>query len=78
MLIGSWCREKPLALYLFGKDMETISLLNNNTSSGGVVINDSLLHATGTLFLILSSKTNQIQTQFLFDFKSIQLNFSSF
>ncbi|XP_043277866.1 aldehyde dehydrogenase, dimeric NADP-preferring isoform X2 [Venturia canescens] len=39
-------REKPLALYLFGKDMETIKQITENTSSGGVLVNDSMLHAS--------------------------------
>ncbi|XP_024892461.1 aldehyde dehydrogenase, dimeric NADP-preferring isoform X1 [Temnothorax curvispinosus] len=38
-------REKPLALYIFSKDKETLSLIINNTSSGSVVANDVILHA---------------------------------
>ncbi|XP_071645534.1 aldehyde dehydrogenase, dimeric NADP-preferring isoform X3 [Temnothorax longispinosus] len=38
-------REKPLALYIFSQDKETLSLIINNTSSGSVVANDVILHA---------------------------------
>ncbi|KYQ50830.1 Fatty aldehyde dehydrogenase [Trachymyrmex zeteki] len=36
-------RKKPLSLYLFSLDKGTISLLINNTSSGNVCINDTIL-----------------------------------
>ena len=35
---------KPLALYLFTKDKKIQNTVLNNTSSGGVTINDTLLH----------------------------------
>ncbi|XP_025270977.1 aldehyde dehydrogenase, dimeric NADP-preferring isoform X2 [Camponotus floridanus] len=38
-------REKPLTLYLFSQDKGTISVIINNTSSGGVLVNDVILHA---------------------------------
>ncbi|XP_018400377.1 PREDICTED: aldehyde dehydrogenase, dimeric NADP-preferring isoform X2 [Cyphomyrmex costatus] len=38
-------REKPLALYLFSLDKGTTSLFINNTSSGSICINDTILHA---------------------------------
>nr|XP_012150586.1 PREDICTED: aldehyde dehydrogenase, dimeric NADP-preferring isoform X3 [Megachile rotundata] len=38
-------REKPLALYLFSNDEKTISLFLENTSSGGVCVNDVIMHA---------------------------------
>lgn len=38
-------KEKPLALYIFGKNRRDIDKVVNNTSSGGVTINDLLLHA---------------------------------
>lgn len=38
-------REKPLALYYFGKDKEAREVLNK-TSSGGTGINDTLMHIT--------------------------------
>jgi len=41
-------REKPLALYVFSLDKGTLSLILNNTSSGSVLINDTVLHATGS------------------------------
>lgn len=37
--------EKPLALYIFGKNKRQIDQIVNNTSSGGVTINDLLMHA---------------------------------
>ncbi|RZC37202.1 aldehyde dehydrogenase, dimeric NADP-preferring-like [Asbolus verrucosus] len=37
-------RDKPLALYIFTKNKATQDLLLRNTSSGGVCINDTLLH----------------------------------
>ena len=36
---------KPLALYIFGKNQNNINKIVNNTSSGGVTINDLLMHA---------------------------------
>ena len=38
-------RPKPLALYWFGKDKKTMQRILNETRSGGVTINDTLLHA---------------------------------
>jgi aldehyde dehydrogenase (NAD+) len=37
-------REKPLALYYFSRNKENIRLIVKSTSSGGVCINDTLLH----------------------------------
>ncbi|MBL7671036.1 MAG: aldehyde dehydrogenase family protein [Bdellovibrionaceae bacterium] len=37
-------REKPLALYIFSKDKVTQRRLIESTSSGGVVVNDVLVH----------------------------------
>ena len=37
-------REKPLALYIFSKDKKIIKHILNLTSSGGVCINDTLVH----------------------------------
>ncbi|MDO5734444.1 MAG: iron-containing alcohol dehydrogenase [Eubacteriales bacterium] len=37
-------KEKPLALYLFTKDSDFIKKALNSISSGGVAINDTLLH----------------------------------
>lgn len=37
-------REKPLALYYFTRNRENIRKILNSTSSGGVCINDTLLH----------------------------------
>ena len=36
--------EKPLALYIFSKKHKDINKILQNTSSGGVTINDTLLH----------------------------------
>lgn len=38
-------KPKPLALYVFGKNKTEINQVVNNTSSGGVTINDLLMHA---------------------------------
>lgn len=38
-------QEKPLALYYFGQDESERDFVVNNTSSGGVTINDALTHA---------------------------------
>lgn len=38
-------RPKPLALYWFGKDKKALNKVLDNTRSGGVTINDTLLHA---------------------------------
>lgn len=38
-------RPKPLALYWFGKDKKVLQQVLNETHSGGVTINDTLLHA---------------------------------
>ena len=38
-------REKPLALYYFGEDQRQLETLLSNTTSGGVSINDCLIHA---------------------------------
>lgn len=37
--------EKPLALYIFGKNRRKIDKVVQNTSSGGVTVNDLLMHA---------------------------------
>lgn len=38
-------REKPLALYYFGADQVELEKVLSNTSSGGVSVNDCLIHA---------------------------------
>ncbi|XP_014212499.1 aldehyde dehydrogenase, dimeric NADP-preferring isoform X2 [Copidosoma floridanum] len=38
-------RDKPLALYLFGSDMDELNLIINDTSSGNILVNDTMLHA---------------------------------
>jgi acyl-CoA reductase-like NAD-dependent aldehyde dehydrogenase len=37
-------RPRPLALYAFGRDTSEINTVLNNTISGGVTVNDTLLH----------------------------------
>ncbi|RUS18662.1 fatty aldehyde dehydrogenase [Endogone sp. FLAS-F59071] len=37
-------RDTPLALYLFAKSSRTISKVLDNTRSGGVLVNDTLMH----------------------------------
>jgi len=43
-------REKPLALYIFSNDKNVLELLLKQTSSGGVVVNDVLMHFMGMHF----------------------------
>lgn len=38
-------KPKPLALYIFGRNRREIDQILNSTSSGGVTVNDLLLHA---------------------------------
>lgn len=38
-------KEKPLAMYIFGKNTTNIDRIVNETSAGGITINDYLLHA---------------------------------
>lgn len=38
-------KEKPLALYIFGKNRSQIDKVINGTSSGGITVNDCLMHA---------------------------------
>ncbi len=38
-------KEKPLALYVFGKNRSAIDKIIGSTSSGGVTVNDLILHA---------------------------------
>ena len=38
--------EKPLALYLFTKNKNKVDMVLNQTSAGGVTINDTLMHIT--------------------------------
>lgn len=37
-------REKPLALYVFSKNNATVKRILDSTSSGGVTVNDTLMH----------------------------------
>lgn len=37
-------REKPLALYIFTKNKKDVEYIIRNTSSGGVTVNDTLVH----------------------------------
>lgn len=37
-------RPKPLALYIFTKDSSIVEKVTNNTSSGGLAVNDVILH----------------------------------
>jgi coniferyl-aldehyde dehydrogenase len=38
-------RPRPLALYYFGKDKDSIRLLTERTTSGGMTVNDIAMHA---------------------------------
>ncbi|KAL3273301.1 hypothetical protein HHI36_014754 [Cryptolaemus montrouzieri] len=37
-------REKPLALYVFSNDGEIVDLFEKQTSSGGICVNDTIMH----------------------------------
>ncbi|KAI4456560.1 aldehyde dehydrogenase [Holotrichia oblita] len=39
-------REKPLAFYIFSKNKSQVDTLLENTTSGGVCVNDTLMHLT--------------------------------
>ncbi|TTO95309.1 Fatty aldehyde dehydrogenase [Bagarius yarrelli] len=39
-------RDKPLALYIFSSDKKVIKRMLNETTSGGVVVNDVMIHYT--------------------------------
>lgn len=39
-------RDKPLAMYIFSGNSSEIDMMLKNTSAGGVVVNDTLLHLT--------------------------------
>lgn len=41
-------KDKPLALYYFSEDKNKIKKILNTTSSGGVTINDTLVHVSST------------------------------
>ena len=41
-------RDKPLAFYVFTKDMDLAETLLANTTAGGVTVNDTLFHIGGT------------------------------
>lgn len=47
-----WFRPKPLSLYIFSPSKDTRKLLVENTSSGGVCVNETLFHAGGNNTLI--------------------------
>ena len=52
------CRDRPLALYIFANDKSKIQRFMNNTSSGGFLANDTVVHAAGKQklsFLVLFS-----------------------
>ena len=43
-------RDKPLALYIFSRSKKVQQLVMNRTSSGGVCVNDTLMHAGCKLY----------------------------
>ena len=42
-------REKPLAVYVFSNDYGTTEKVTNETSSGGVCINDAIAQIAGNI-----------------------------
>ena len=51
-LIENLFREKPLALYVFSKNKSVVEKMLQQTSSGGVTVNDVLMHITGKSLII--------------------------
>lgn len=47
-------REKPLALYIFSKNVDDRDIVLKNTSCGGVTVNDTALHLAGSLICDLN------------------------
>lgn len=47
-------RESPLAMYIFTMEPEVQNLFIHGTQSGGILLNDTIMHYAG-------KKTNQIQ-----------------
>ena len=47
MIIVPLFRDKPLALYIFSNDYSVTERVTNETYSGGVCVNDALVHAAG-------------------------------
>ncbi len=41
-------KDKPLAIYYFSEDKNKIEKVLNSTSSGGVTINDTLVHVSSS------------------------------
>ena len=41
-------REKPLALYYFSEDNKKVEYVLRNTTSGGVTINDTIIHVANS------------------------------
>jgi hypothetical protein len=43
----NWCREKPLAFYIFTNNKNERKLLIENIPCGGITCNDTIMHAGG-------------------------------
>ena len=52
MIVVSLFRDKPLALYVFSNDYSVTERVTNETYSGGVCVNDALVHAAGEAFCV--------------------------
>ena len=48
-------REKPLAFYVFTESSRTFRSINERTSAGGVVRNDTLMHSASKRTVRVSS-----------------------
>jgi len=55
-------RDKPLALYVFSNNKDVIKKVMNNTSSGGFVGNDTLMHVSVPEVFASSFMFNSIPT----------------
>lgn len=46
-ILSATSRDKPLALYIFSNDKSKVDRMISNTSSGGFLANDTVVHAGG-------------------------------
>jgi aldehyde dehydrogenase (NAD+) len=45
LLLLFFSREKPLAMYVFSNNRDVVRELKESTSSGGFLLNDTVVHA---------------------------------
>ena len=66
MIIVPLFRDKPLALYVFSNDYSVTERVTNETYSGGVCVNDALVHAAGKVSFVLFYKASLSVFRFCF------------